>query len=170
MPTALPASQVRARIALIAGWQMDPASMSPTIPANVDLRESDTRQGRRLEYFTLGWNLTEAVVGIGAGLIAGSIALVGFGVDSIIESFSGASLLWRLQSHETGEKREQLALKVVGISFFVLAAYVAVDAAKTLVQREPPDASIVGVCLAARLPACRTNKSRREDRSRESCL
>jgi divalent metal cation (Fe/Co/Zn/Cd) transporter len=70
-------------------------------------------------------------------------------VDSIIESFSGASLLWRLQSHETGERREQLALKLVGISFFVLAAYVAVDAAKTLVQREPPHASIVGVCLAA---------------------
>ena len=56
--------------------------MSSTIPAHVDLRESDTRQGRRLEYFTLGWNLTEAVVGIGVGLIAGSVALVGFGVDS----------------------------------------------------------------------------------------
>ena len=162
--------RVAAESLLIVGMANDPASTSSTIPARVDLRESDTRQGRRLEYFTLGWNLTEAVVGIGAGLIAGSIALVGFGVDSIIESFSGASLLWRLQSHETGEKREQLALKVVGISFFVLAAYVAVDAAKTLVQREPPDASIVGVCLAARLPACRTNKSRREDRSRESCL
>jgi hypothetical protein len=92
-------------------------SMSSTIPAHVDLRESDTRQGRRLEYFTLGWNLTEAVGGIGAGLIAGSVALVGFGVDSIIESFSGASLLWRLQSHETGERRKQLALKLVGISF-----------------------------------------------------
>ena len=78
----------------------------------VDLRESDTRRGRRLEYFTLGWNLTEAIVGIGAGVIAGSIALVGFGVDSIIESFSGASLLWRLQSHETGERREQLALSL----------------------------------------------------------
>ncbi|HMF45422.1 MAG TPA: hypothetical protein VKE29_02000 [Candidatus Udaeobacter sp.] len=67
--------------------------MSSTNSAHVDLHESDTRKGRRLEYFTLGWNLTEAVVGIGAGLIAGSIALVGFGVDSIIESFSGASLL-----------------------------------------------------------------------------
>ena len=55
-------------------------------------RETDTRKGRQLEYFTLGWNLTEAVVGIGAGVIAGSIAFIGFGVDSIIESFSGASL------------------------------------------------------------------------------
>jgi divalent metal cation (Fe/Co/Zn/Cd) transporter len=123
--------------------------VSSTIPAHVDLRANDTRKGRRLEYFTLGWNLTEAVVGIAAGVIAGSIALVGFGVDSIIESFSGAILLWRLQCHQADEKREQLALKLVGISFFVLAAYVAADAAKTLIQREAPHASIVGVCLAA---------------------
>jgi divalent metal cation (Fe/Co/Zn/Cd) transporter len=123
--------------------------MSSTIPAHVDRREKDTRKGRRLEYFTLGWNLSEAVVGISAGVIAGSISLIGFGVDSIIESLSGASLLWRLQRHEADEKREQLALKLVGISFFVLAAYVAAGAAKTLIQREPPHASIVGVCLAA---------------------
>lgn len=112
-------------------------------------RETDTAKGRKLEYFTLGWNLTEAVVGISAGFIAGSIALIGFGVDSVIESFSGASLLWRLQSAEADEKREQLALRLVGMSFFVLAAYVAADAVKTLIQREPPDASIVGICLAA---------------------
>ena len=55
-------------------------------------RETDASKGRRLEYFTLGWNLTEAVVGIGAGVVAGSIALIGFGADSIIESFSGAIL------------------------------------------------------------------------------
>ena len=123
--------------------------MPSTIAARVDLRANDTRKGRRLEYFTLGWNLTEAVVGIGAGVIAGSIALIGFGADSIIESFSGAILLWRLQRHKADEKREQLALKLVGISFFVLAAYVAADAAKTLIRHEPPHASIVGLCLAA---------------------
>src|SRR5215475_1512754 len=111
-------------------------------------REVEMRNGRRLEYFTLGWNLTEAVVGIGAGIIAGSIALIGFGVDSIIESFSGGILLWRLQSRQADERREQIALKLVGLSFFVLAVYVAVDAIKTLIQREPPAASIVGVCLA----------------------
>src|SRR4030095_6118508 len=104
--------------------------MLSTISAHVDLRARDTRDGRRLEYFTLGWNLTEALVGISAGVIAGSIALIGFGVDSIIESFSGAALLWRLQRHKADEKREQLALKLVGISFFVLAAYVAIDAVK----------------------------------------
>ena len=123
--------------------------MPSTISTRVDLRGSDTREGRRLEYFTFGWNLTEAVVGIGAGVKAGSIALLGFGVDSIIESFSGAILLWRLQRHKADEKREQVALRLVGISFFVLAAYVAADAAKTLIQREPPHASVVGVCLAA---------------------
>jgi divalent metal cation (Fe/Co/Zn/Cd) transporter len=112
-------------------------------------RETDMRKGRRLEYFTLGWNLTEALVGISAGVIAGSIALIGFGMDSIIESFSGASLLWRLQSGEADEKREQFALKLVGVSFFVLAIYVAADAIKTLIQREPPAASIVGLCLSA---------------------
>jgi divalent metal cation (Fe/Co/Zn/Cd) transporter len=127
----------------------DAAPMTSRIPAQVDRRESDTREGRQLEYFTLGWNLTEAVIGIGAGVIAGSIALIGFGVDSIIESFSGAILLRRLQRHKADEQREQLALKLVGISFFVLAAYVVADAAKTLIQQEPPHASIVGVCLAA---------------------
>ena len=112
-------------------------------------RECEIRKGRRLEYFTLGWNLTEAVVGVGAGVIAGSIALIGFGMDSIIESFSGATLLWRLQSREADEKREQIALKLVGISFFVLAVYVAAEAIKTLIRQEPPDASIVGMCLSA---------------------
>ena len=116
---------------------------------HVASRETDTREGRRLEYFTLGWNLIEAVVGTGAGIIAGSIALVGFGVDSIIESLSGASLLWRLRSDEVGDKREQPALRLVGISFFLLAVYVAAEAIKTLLQREPPQASIVGICLAA---------------------
>jgi divalent metal cation (Fe/Co/Zn/Cd) transporter len=147
--TAFPASLDRARIVYGYRTANDSAMMPSTISAHVDLRESDTRKGRRLEYFTLGWNLTEAVVGIGAGLIAGSIALIGFGVDSIIESFSGASLLWRLQSGEVGVRREQVALKLVGISFFVLAAYVAIDSTKTLIQREPSDTSIVGVCLAA---------------------
>jgi divalent metal cation (Fe/Co/Zn/Cd) transporter len=82
--------------------------------AHGNSREADARMGRRLEYFTLGWNLTEAVVGIGAGLIAGSIALIGFGVDSIIESFSGASLLWRLQSHEADESASSLLLNSSG--------------------------------------------------------
>lgn len=112
-------------------------------------RASDARAGRRLEYFTLGWNCTEAAIAIGAGLLAGSVALVGFGADSVIESLSGAILLWRLQSHEADEQREQLALKLVGASFLLLAAYVGFDAAKALWLREPPEVSVVGIVLAA---------------------
>ena len=78
-----------------------------------------TQRGRRLEYFTLGWNLLEAGVAVAAGTVAGSIALIGFGVDSLIECFSGGILLWRLQLHEADEQREQIAAKLVGVSFFV---------------------------------------------------
>lgn len=109
-------------------------------------RTASLRRGRRLEYLTIGWNSLEAVVAIGAGLVAGSIALVGFGVDSVIETSSGAILLWRLVS---GEHRERIALKLVGISFLALATYVAFDAGKSLLLREPPDESYVGIALAA---------------------
>ncbi|HXG85791.1 MAG TPA: cation transporter [Pyrinomonadaceae bacterium] len=108
-------------------------------------RNANVRRGRNLEYLTIGWNSMEAVVAIGAGLLAGSIALVGFGVDSVIESLSGAVLLWRLFA---GEHREQLALKLVGVSFLFLAAYVAFDAGKSLLFREPPETSYVGIGLA----------------------
>jgi divalent metal cation (Fe/Co/Zn/Cd) transporter len=106
------------------------------------------RRGRRLEYFTLGWNMVEAGVAIGAGWLAGSIALVGFGVDSLIESFSGTILLWRLASPAHDESREQLALKLVGISFFLLAAYVCFEAIKSLVSNEEPKASLLGIVLS----------------------
>ena len=107
------------------------------------------RQGRRLEYLTIGWNLLEAVVAVGAGLVAGSAALVGFGFDSLIESTSGGALLWRLRSDEDAERREKIALRLVGASFLLLAAYVAFDAGKSLIYGEPPDESYVGIALAA---------------------
>jgi divalent metal cation (Fe/Co/Zn/Cd) transporter len=112
-------------------------------------RALDIRSGRRLEYLTLAWNLIEAAVAVGAGIVAGSIALIGFGADSLIESLSGGILLWRLQVHEADERRERLALKLVGVSFLVLAAYVAFEAAKSLYLRELPESSIVGIVLAA---------------------
>ena len=112
-------------------------------------RDEAVRQGRRLEYFTAGWNLIEAAVALGAGIFAGSIALIGFGIDSLIETSSGAVLLWRLQEGEEGEKRERMALKLVGISLLALAAYVAIDAAKGLLQKESPEKSLVGIILAA---------------------
>jgi len=113
------------------------------------IRDAAVRQGRRLEYFTVGWNLIEAAVALGAGLFAGSIALIGFGIDSLIETSSGAVLLWRLQEGEEGEKRERMALKLVGISLLALAVYVAIDATKGLILKEPPEESLVGIILAA---------------------
>ena len=110
---------------------------------------SQIGKGRWLEYGTIGWNLVEAVVSIAAGLSAGSIALIGFGIDSVIETASGAVMLWRLKEGELGEKREQQALKLVGISFLALAAYVGVDALKALVYKESPEESTIGIIIAA---------------------
>jgi divalent metal cation (Fe/Co/Zn/Cd) transporter len=104
------------------------------------------RRGKLLEYFTIGWNLLEAVVAVGSGLLAGSIALVGFGIDSLIESLSGSILLWRLA--DESDTREKLAVRLVGASFLILAAYVAFDAIKSLIYQETPEASYVGIGLA----------------------
>jgi len=91
----------------------------------------------------------EAGVAIGAGWLASSIALIGFGVDSLIECTSGAVLLWLLASPAHDESRERLALRLVGISFFLLAAYVCFEAVKSLIASEPPQASVPGIVLAA---------------------
>ncbi len=93
--------------------------------------------------------MVEAVVGIAAGVVAGSTSLIGFGLDSVIESLSGGVLLWRLKDGEEGEQRERQAQRLVGMSFFVLALYVSYESITTLVRRDPPDASIVGIVLAA---------------------
>ncbi|MDX1740835.1 MAG: cation transporter [Rhodothermales bacterium] len=106
------------------------------------------RRARVLEYLTLAWNSVEAVVGIGAGIVAGSTSLIGFGLDSVIESLSGGILLWRLRDGEDGDRRERIAQKLVGGSFFILGAYVTYESVEALVGREAPDASIVGIGLA----------------------
>ncbi len=90
---------------------------------------ADVRHGRNLEYFTIGWNSLEAVVAVSFGIVAGSVALVGFGVDSVIESSSGAIVLWRLFA---GEERGRLALRLVGVSLLALAAYVAFEAVNVI--------------------------------------
>ena len=115
------------------------------------LRSESLRRGRILEYLTIIWNLLEGIISVSAGLFAGSIALVGFGFDSFIESLSGGALLWRLHldAPERRERAEYTSLKIVGISFLLLAGYVAFDAIKSLVQREPPETSYVGIVIAA---------------------
>lgn len=117
-------------------------------------RLSLLKKGVRLEYFTIGWNVLEAIVAIGAGTLASSIALVGFGIDSIIETLAGLVLLWRLQKEVRGgdikesERAEKIALIVVGITFFLLAIYVAFESGKKLLFHEVPEESIVGIILA----------------------
>ena len=110
------------------------------------------RRGRSLEIFTIVYNSLEGLIAVAAGLFAGSIALVGFGFDSVIEVISGATLLWRLNTrrdHADAERAEQIALKIVGISFLLLAAYVLFDSGKSLLRREEPNESIPGIILAA---------------------
>lgn len=115
-------------------------------------RASLVRRGRRLEYFTIAYNSLEGLIAIVAGLFAGSIALVGFGVDSVIEVTSGLALLWRLHRDvdEAGRERaEAITLKVVGVCFLALAAYVSYDSVTSLMRREQPEESIPGIVLAA---------------------
>lgn len=114
-------------------------------------RKQHVARGIALEYLTIGWNVVECGVAVAAGLGSGSIALVGFGVDSAIESVSGSTLLWRLHAERRGksaEKVERTALKLVGVSFFLLAAYVAYESVMTLMARKEPERSVVGMVLA----------------------
>jgi len=114
------------------------------------LAEADRQQAIRLEYFTIGWNSLEAVVAITAGWLAGSIALVGFGLDSIIETASGAALLWRLRQRGDFEAAaESRALRFVGLTFFLLAAYVTFESVRDLRGARQPAESLLGIALAA---------------------
>lgn len=117
-----------------------------------DGRRAQVQRGKLLEYITVGYNSLEGVIAVAFGLLAGSIALVGFGFDSIIEVISGLTLLWRLYADVDEARRErveQRALRIVGVSFMILAAYVAYDAITSLVRRDAPDESMVGIVLAA---------------------
>src|SRR5688572_32259870 len=126
-------------------------SQSPTITEQSN-RAQLVKRGRFLEYFTIGYNSLEGLIAVVAGLIAGSVALVGFGFDSLIEVTSGAALLWRLHADVDEERRERveaISLRIVGICFVVLAIYVSYDSVKSLIRREAPQESIVGIILAA---------------------
>ena len=100
-----------------------------------------------LAWATIVWNVVEAVVAIGAGLESGSLALVGFGLDSTIEVASALVILWQFAGAD--EQRERQALRLIAVSFFALAAYVAVQAGVDLATTSEPDTSVVGIVLAA---------------------
>jgi divalent metal cation (Fe/Co/Zn/Cd) transporter len=116
---------------------------TPAAPALV-------RRARFLARLGIAWHAVEAAVAVAAGLAAGSIALVGFGADSLVESAAGLVLLWRLApARAASEAAELRAQRLIGVSFYAIAAYVGVEAARTVIAADHPDASWVGIGLAA---------------------
>jgi divalent metal cation (Fe/Co/Zn/Cd) transporter len=114
-------------------------------------RKAVVLHGRRLEYFTVAWNALEGLVALVAGAIAGSISLVGFGIDSFIEVTSGSVLLWRMSVDAEVQRRElneRRALRIVGVCFLLLAAYIAYESLLDLWSRRAPEHSIPGIVLA----------------------
>ena len=105
------------------------------------------RRARLLAGASIGYNVIEAIVALSAGLVAGSVALVGFGLDSVVEVSSGLIILWQFR-HPMPEAREQRALRLMAISFFALAAYVSLESVASLVGGTAPDPSPVGIGLA----------------------
>lgn len=109
------------------------------------------QRGKRLEYFTIAWNCIEGLVALIAGALAGSISLVGFGIDSFIEVTSGATLLWRMavdSDEHSRESNERLSLRIVGACFLALSAYIAYESISDLIGRKAPERSIPGIILA----------------------
>lgn len=114
-------------------------------------RAALARRGRKLEDVTLAWNALEGVVAITAGAIAGSVSLTAFGIDSIIELTSGATLLWRLavdSDLERRERNEKRALRIVGVCFLALAVYILLESGTDLWLRRSSERSITGIILA----------------------
>ncbi len=114
-------------------------------------REAIIASGRRLEYLTIAWNSFEAAVALASGVLAGSIALVGFGLDSVIETMSAAILLWRFRNDQdpvARERAERTARRLVGICFLLLAVYVAVESIRALWLKAQPERSLPGILIA----------------------
>src|SRR3990170_4921602 len=106
-----------------------------------------------LSYFTVGYNILEGIVSIFAGLLAGSIALVGFGLDSFVESLSGSVMIWRFRkygtiSKEEEEKVEKKAIRLIAYTFFILGAYILYESVKKLYFHEIPEPSLLGIIIA----------------------
>jgi divalent metal cation (Fe/Co/Zn/Cd) transporter len=114
-------------------------------------RRTITARGKQLEYFTIGWNSLEGLVAVVSGAIAGSVALVGFGIDSFIEVTSGATLLWMMSvdaDERSRDRNERLSLRIVSACFVALAVYVAYEAILDLTGGKAPERSIPGIVLA----------------------
>ena len=107
------------------------------------------KRGFRLEYATMGWMVAEAAVAITAGLAAASIALVGFGLDSVIELISATIVIWQLRGELTGQDRQTRAIRLIGVTFFALAAYLTIDSIRDLATHAQPRQSLPGLAVTA---------------------
>lgn len=112
-----------------------------------------SRRARGLAFFTIGYNVVEGIVAVAAGIVAGAVSLIGFGLDSAIEVASAVVVLVRLTAElrgaEPDERKEKLALKFISVTFFALAAYLIIDGTRSLIVGERPDTSVVGIVLTA---------------------
>jgi divalent metal cation (Fe/Co/Zn/Cd) transporter len=129
--------------------ELTPLRTAATSAARKERRRLE-RQARRLAWGGIGYHVLEAAVAVGAGLAAGSIALIGFGADSLIESLAGFIVLWLFTGARLGSQAaERRAQQLVAVSFFVLAAYVGDESVRSLIGGHQPAASWVGIGLAA---------------------
>lgn len=113
-------------------------------------RDRLVRRARRLAWLGVAWHGIEATIAVGAGVVASSIALVGFGADSLIESVAGLVVLWRFAGRRAGSAAaERRAQRLIGLSFLVVAAYVAVESLRALIGGQHPEVSWVGIALSA---------------------
>jgi divalent metal cation (Fe/Co/Zn/Cd) transporter len=121
------------------------------ITTNQEARVAVLASGKKLEYFTVFWHLLEGGISVVAGVFAGSLSLVGFGVDSLIELVSGMAMLWRIgvdHRLEQRERNEMLVLKFIGWCFMALAVYLIFESTVSLVQFKAPERSPVGIVIA----------------------
>ncbi|PXX06272.1 cation transporter [Mycolicibacterium moriokaense] len=127
--------------------EANPAS-DPGVPVGPDRRAALSRRVRLLVAATISYNVIEAIVAISAGAVASSTALIGFGLDSVIEVASAAAVAWQFSGKDP-EARERTTLKIIAVSFFALAAYITVESARSLLSANAAEHSTVGIVLAA---------------------
>jgi divalent metal cation (Fe/Co/Zn/Cd) transporter len=120
--------------------------------AGIPNRQALVHRGQRLEYFTIGYNSLEGLISILAGVIAGSVSLIGFGLDSVIEVTSGVAMLWRLPHDRDRSRRElveRITLRIVSGCFIALALYILYESSTNLIRHEVPERSVPGIMIAA---------------------
>jgi divalent metal cation (Fe/Co/Zn/Cd) transporter len=143
---------------------METASVPARVGDRSD-RKSLVRQAKLLAWLGIAWHGIEATIAVLAGIAAGSIALIGFGADSLVESFAGFVVVWRFaDSRVASEHAEERAQRLIGVAFWLIAVYVAIEAIRSLIGGDHPESSYVGIALAtvtlAMMPMLAAAKSR----------